>query len=89
MFLGSGLAYAGEGPYTKSAHGNTIYGVDRTGTSATLGAYDQDDNACFYCQTHFKIRSFLTTAIAEPLAGIHQTRLLLLWKHSTLHLIII
>ena len=33
MFLGSGLAYAGEGPYTKSAHGNTIYGVDRTGTS--------------------------------------------------------
>ena len=94
MFLGSGLAYAGEGPYTKSAHGNTIYGVDRTGTSqyarghcahcheqhasiagtepdpktgdaegpdkfcllannfdttATLGAYDQDDNACFYC----------------------------------------
>ena len=33
MFLGSGLAYAGEGPYTKSAHGNTSYGVDRTGTS--------------------------------------------------------
>ena len=47
MFLGSGLAYAGEGPYTNSAHGSSTSGVERIDYPTALEPYAQGN--CAHC----------------------------------------
>ena len=47
MFLGSGLAYTGEGPYTNSAHGNSTSGVDRSSIDSKYGTYSNGN--CAHC----------------------------------------
>lgn len=66
MLLGSGLAYAGEGPYTNSAHGNSGYGVDRSTIDGTSPFPDATNvyakGHCAHChEQHASVGGVSTT----------------------------